>query len=118
MQYTESRELSLSAGKILHFLGTKMIHSAVTNKGSSGSPLIRRNRKELNFVVGIHFGTIKNHIYGNLATPFDNILEDLKLKIIESSKIKIIAHIAIPVDNCEARIINSSENAEREEYIE
>ena len=117
LQYTESRELSLSAGKILHFLGTKMIHSAVTNKGSSGSPLIRRNRKELNFVVGIHFGTIKNHKYGNLATPFDNILEDLKLKIIESSKIKIKAHIKIPSDNYKARIINSSENVERERIL-
>ena len=123
LQYCMSKSISLSNGKIL-FIGdnkkipdNKMIHSAVTDKGSSGSPLIRRSRTELNFVVGIHFGTIKEHKYGNLATSFDNILEDIKLKIIKTSKIKIVAHIEIPEDNYEARIINSSENVEREEGL-
>ena len=88
-----------------------MVHSAVTSWGSSGSPLIRRNRNELNYVVGIHVGTLNNQIYGNLATSFNNILEDIKLKIIETSEIKIKGYIRIPESNYNARIINSSENA-------
>ena len=115
LQYNENKTLCFSSGKILYIKKDKMFHSAVTSKGSSGSPLIRRNRTELNYIVGIHFGTLRNHKYGNLATSFDNILEDLKIKIIETSKIKIIAHIRIPESNYNARIINSSENAEREE---
>ena len=117
LQYNKNRELSISSGKILEVSNKEMIHSAVTTFGSSGSPLIRRNRNELKYVVGIHFGTIKSEKYGNLATPFDNILEDLKLKIIESSKIKIIAHITIPEDNYNARIINSSEEHERDDEL-
>ena len=114
LQFNENKKLCFSSGKILYIKNDKFFHSAVTCRGASGSPLIRRNRNELNYVVGIHFGTLRNHKYGNLATSFDNILEDLKLKIIETSKIKIIAHINIPSSNYKARIINSSENAERE----
>ena len=114
LQYNENRILCFSSGKILYIKNDKMIHSSVTGYGSSGSPLIRRNRNELKYIVGIHFGTIKDHKYGNLASSFDDILLDLKLKIIEISKIKIIAHIRIPESNYKARIINSSENAERE----
>ena len=117
LQYCQNSSIGFSSGKILHITDNKILHSAVTENGSSGSPLIRRRRTEIKFVVGIHFGALEGHKYGNLATPLDNILEDLKLKIIESSKIKIIAHIAIPEDNYEARIINSSENAEREEDL-
>ena len=115
LQYCQSSSIGLSSGKILYISDNKMIHSSVTVNGSSGSPLIRRRRTDLKFVVGIHFGTINEHKYGNLATPFDNILEDLKLKIIELSKIKIIAHIKIPKDtNYTARIISSSEEYERD----
>ena len=120
LQYCQNSSIGSSTGKIFHITDNKMVHSAVTENGSSGSPLIRRRRTEIKFVVGIHFGALEGQRYGNLAnlaTPFDNILEDLKLKIIESSKIKIIAHIAIPEDNYEARIINSSENAEREDGL-
>ena len=74
----------------MHIKNNIMVHSAVTSNGSSGSPLIRRNRKELNYIVGIHFGTLKDHKYYNLATSFDNILNDLKNKIIETSQIKIV----------------------------
>ena len=72
-----------SSGKILQIKDDKMVHSSSTSSGSSGSPLIRRNRNrnELNYIVGIHFGTLKDYNY-NLAASFDNILNDLKNKII------------------------------------
>ena len=71
-----------SSGKILQIKDDKMVHSSSTISGSSGSPLIRRNRNrnELNYIVGIHFGTLKDYNY-NLAASFDNILNDLKNKI-------------------------------------
>ena len=113
LQYNETKNLLFSSGKILHIKNDKMVHSAATSSGSSGSPLIRRNRNELNYIVGIHFGTLKDHHY-NLATSFDDILNDLKNKIIEVSKIKIIAQIRIPESNYKARIICSCENAEKD----
>ena len=91
-----------------------MVHSAVTSSSSSGSPLLRRNRNELYNNIGIHFGTLKDHNY-NLAISFDNILEDLKKKIIEINQIKFVAHIIILESNYKARrIICSSENAEKD----
>jgi len=114
LQYNETQNLKFSSGRIIHINNSKMVHSAVTSRGSSGSPLIRRNRNELNYIVGIHFGTLKDHKYYNLATSFDNILNDLKHKIIEASKIKIVAHIDIPKSNYKARIICSCENAEKD----
>ena len=107
-------KIGLSSGKILKIKDDRMLHTAVTEEGSSGSALIRRHRNPLNLVVGIHVGTLSQSKYGNVALPFDFILQDLKLKIIESSKIKIIAKIKIPEDNYETRIINSFEQHERD----
>jgi surface protein len=114
LQFNETKNLLFSSGKILYIQNNIMVHSAVTNRGSSGSPLIRRNRNELNYIVGIHFGTLKDYKNYNLATSFDNILNDLKNKIIEVSQIKIVAHIRIPESNYKARIICSCENAEKD----
>ena len=114
LQFNKSKELVFSSGKLLKFEDNKIVHSAITESGSSGSPLIRRSRNELKYVVGIHMGTIKNHQYANIAIPFDTIIEDLKLKIIEQSKIKIIAHIKITKDTQKARIIGSHEEYERD----
>ena len=116
LQYNESNSTAFSSGKIFDIMDNIIIHSAVTEKGSSGSALIRRNRNELKYIVGIHYATIKKYDNYNLAISFDNILEDLKLKINEKSS-KIIAQIRIPKKNYKARIINSSENAERDGLI-
>ena len=110
-------KIGLSSGKILKIKDDRMLHTAVTEEGSSGSALIRRHRNPLNLVVGIHVGTLSQSKYGNVALPFDFILQDLKLKIIESSKIKIIAKIKIPEDNYETRIINSFEQHERDKGL-
>ena len=114
LQYNKSKDLVFSSGKILKIEDNKMIHSAITESGSSGSPLIRRSRNELEYIVGIHMGTIKNHKYANIAITFDSIIEDLKLKIIKQSKIKIIAHIKITKDKHTTRIIGSYEEYERD----
>ena len=114
LQFNETKNLLFSSGKILEIKNNIMVHSAVTSNGSSGSPLIRRNRNELKYIVGIHYGTLKDHKYYNLATSFDNILNDLKNKIIEASQIKIVAHIRIPESHYKARIICSCENAQKD----
>jgi len=112
LQFDETKNLLFSTGKILKIEKSIMYHSAVTNNGSSGSPLIRRYRNELNYIVGIHFGAYEDQDY-NVATSFNEILKDLKKKLIEISQIKIIAHIKIPQSNYKARIICSCENAQQ-----
>ena len=114
LQFNENKNLLFSLGKILHIKNDTMVHSAITSNGSSGSPLIRRNRNELNYIVGIHYGTLKDNKNYKLATSFDNILNDLKNKVIEACQIKIVAHIRIPESNYKARIICSCENAQKD----
>ena len=113
LQYPNNKPLSFSAGKIINIRQNKIIHSAITDFGSSGSPLIRRNRNTKNYVIGIHFGSVKTH--GNLATCFDDILKDIRLRMINNNIDNlIIAKFNIKEDNYRARIINSYENAVKE----
>ena len=74
LQYPEGNELSFSYGKIISLEDNNIMHSASTEKGSSGSPIIRRS--EQNYIIGLHYGGIKNHKY-NLATIFDSILNHI-----------------------------------------
>ena len=85
LQYNKEGNLLFSCGKILSFKNDIMYHSASNCKGSSGSPLIRRFGNKLKYIIGIHYANIDRK-YLNLATSFDNILEDLKIKIIEKNK--------------------------------
>ena len=116
-QYSD-KKLSFSAGKILIIKGNIIIHSAYTTFGSSGSPLIRKNRNNKKYIIGIHFGSIKEKYYGKLATSFDEILKDIQLKIqnIVSDNL-IISNILIKEDNFRAKIINSYENAKNEDKL-
>jgi hypothetical protein len=110
LQYpSNNQKLSFSSGKILNIKDNLIIHSAVTCDGSSGSPLIRRSRNNLNYIIGMHFGILKEQDFCNLATPFNNIINDIKKKFNF-----IIANITINADNYKARIINSFENVMRE----
>ena len=59
LQFNETKNLLFSSGRIIHVNNNKIVHSAVTESSSSRSPLIRRYRNELNYIVGIHFGTLK-----------------------------------------------------------
>ena len=70
--------LSHSIGKIVDIEDNKIKHSASTNDGSSGSPLIKRYNN--NLILGIHFASQKNkkeEIIYNLATPFDVIIQNI-----------------------------------------
>ena len=66
-------QFSHDSGIILSIKNNIIAHSASTNIGSSGSPLIKRYNN--NLVIGIHFGSRES--LGNLATPFDVIINDI-----------------------------------------
>ena len=84
LQYPGGGNLNISAGKILEIKNGIIYHDANTLNGSSGSPLIKRkNNNYSNFILGIHFGGLKNQY--NLALPFDIIIKDIKDQIISFS---------------------------------
>ena len=80
-------ELSHALGNILYFKDNRICHNVNTDKGSSGSPLIKRYNN--NFIIGIHSGAEKDindkYIY-NLAIPFDIIIKDIKDKLFNYKK--------------------------------
>ena len=67
---------SFSCGKIFSLKDNNIIHSASTDDGSSGSPIIRRS--EDNYIIGLHYGVAKNNNKFKLATSFDSILNNIK----------------------------------------
>ena len=84
LQYPLGNELSFSYGKILSLKDNKIMHSASTNVGSSGSPIIRRCKD--NYIIGLHFGGVTNkkkEYICNLATAFDSILDNIKEQLNE-----------------------------------
>ena len=76
LQYPGGNGLSFSCGKILSLKDNTINHSASTEEGSSGSPIIRRNK--VNCIIGLHFAGVKKdkNIF-NVATIFNSILEDI-----------------------------------------
>ena len=86
LQYPKGNDLSFSYGKILSLDNGIIRHSTSTDNGSSGSPIIRRC--ENNYIIGLHYGTVKNKF--NLATIFDSILNNIK------EQLNIINCIYIP----------------------
>jgi hypothetical protein len=99
LQFPNGNELSFSCGKIKYLIDNKIMHNASTDKGSSGSPIIRRSKD--NYIIGLHFGGVKKkkkeEYKYNLATSFDSILDDIM------EKCNIINCIYIP-DNDETKI--------------
>jgi len=57
LQYPNRNNLSFSCGKIKYLMDNKIMHNASTDKGSSGSPIIRRSKD--NYIIGLHFGGVK-----------------------------------------------------------
>ena len=87
MQYENGGDLSKSLGKITAVENKIIEHSAATEEGSFGSPLIKRYNDIL--VIGIHFGVeknIKNEVIINVAIPFDIIIKDIKNKLLNKIK--------------------------------
>ena len=96
LQYpSNNQKLYFSSGKILNIKDNLIIHSTVTCDGSSGSPLIRRSRNNLNYIIGMHFGILKEQDFCNLATPFNNIINDIKKNLISLLQILLLMQIII-----------------------
>ena len=82
LQYANGGDLSNSLGKITAVENKIIKHSAATEEGSSGSPLIKRYNDIV--VIGMHVGVeknIKNEVIINVATPFDIIIKDITNKL-------------------------------------
>ena len=81
LQFPKGDEISFSQGKIMSFDNkNRIIHSASTDSGSSGSPIILRN-SQYNFkICGIHFGGDQNK-NRNYASLFTEIVNDLKIQV-------------------------------------
>jgi len=118
LQFPNGNDISFSYGKILKIQEKNniILHSASTDHGSSGSPIIRRG--EDNYIVGLHYGGVENKF--NLATIFDSILNNIKEQLNE------INCIYIPENN-EKEInllhnynldINKMYGNKKEEYLE
>jgi len=80
LQYPNGEELSFSYGKISSLENNKMVHTSSTDRGSSGSPIIRRC-KDI-YIIGLHIGGVKKketkRYKYNLGTSFDLILNNLR----------------------------------------
>ena len=74
LQFPIGNDLSFSYGKILSLKDNKILHSASTDEGYSGSPIIRRSKE--NNIIGLHYAGFKNKY--NLATYFDSILYNIQ----------------------------------------
>ena len=87
LQYPKGSNLSYSLGQIQKVDNPRIYHTASTEDGSSGSPLI--NTENLK-IIGIHFGEYQNNI--NLANNIDNILIDIDNKASNINSIKKMIH--------------------------
>ena len=87
IQFPRGEELRCSEGKIISLANPEFSHSAKTEHGSSGSPIILKRTKK---IIGIHTGgynSKKNpENYGDFLYPIIKSLEGKK-------KPKIIFHI-------------------------
>ena len=90
LQFLNENEISFSDGNIIHIKDNLIYHRATTEGGSSGSPIIKRDKNN-NYIIGLHKATIKdgNRLLYNLAITFNSILENIKEQINEINWIYI-----------------------------
>ena len=105
LQFPNGNDLSFSNGKIVSINHNIIKHSASTESGSSGSPIIRRCKE--NYIVGLHFGFLKNKKY-NLATTFDSIIDDINEQL---KKINLIPNKNDGNKDSNNRDINKDSNS-------
>ena len=77
LQYPKGEELSFSLGQVSSIYNSLIKHSASTEGGSSGSPII--SRQNINNVIGIHF-LGETNLNANYAHSMESILNDIKHK--------------------------------------
>ena len=88
LQFLNENEISFSNGKIKNIKDNTIYHLCSTEPGSSGSPIIIRDKNNKdNYVIGLHKASYsKGNINLNLGVTFDSILDNiLKIKINEIS---------------------------------
>jgi len=75
LQYPKCNELSFSFsyGKISSLYDNQILHTASTDNGSSGAPILRSCKE--NYIIGLHYGGIPKE--NNFAIIFDSILNDI-----------------------------------------
>ena len=94
LQFLNENEISFSDGNIIEIIDNIILHEASTVEGSSGSPIIKRDKNN-NYIIGLHIGfheTIlkdKNKLSHNIGTTFDSILANIKEQINEINCIYI-----------------------------
>ena len=79
LQFPNGVDFSFSDGEVKSIEKDYIIHTASTDNGSSGSPIIIRYHD--NCIIGLHRGGYdknKNQNIFNVATIFDSILDDIK----------------------------------------
>jgi len=79
LQYPKGGEISFSQGNIIKIIEDRIIHSASTEEGSSGSPIILRNNQYNYKICGIHFGGNESKNC-NFATTLSKIINDIETK--------------------------------------
>ena len=84
LQYPFGNDISFSLGKIKLIENNIIRHDASTEKGSSGSPIIRRSNN--NCIIGLHYGYRKNKY--NLGSIFESILYNIKQQYYSKINIK------------------------------
>ena len=93
LQFLNENEISFSDGKIIYIRDNLIYHGASTEGGSSGSPIIKRDKNiKDNYIIGLHKATIRegNKIKYNLGTTFDSILDNIKEQITKINEINCI----------------------------
>ena len=87
LQYPNGSELSLSTG-VAGIKGDKIIYTASTIYGSSGSPIIKRDNY---CIIGLHIGSIKKEKKNenlNIGSNMYSIINDIKKKISKDNNLK------------------------------
>ena len=125
LNYHKDKDIFVSYGKLLDINNNEIIHNSNIKGESSGSPILLLNTQKL---IGIHCSSSKHNIYNKGTLLIYSIIEFSKIKnnllMIDKEGNKIIqnciiAELNIKEDNQNIRIINSYEQATREnEYIE
>jgi len=128
INYPEDKDVVVSYGQPPNFSETEILHKCTTKEGSSGSPILLINNQKL---IGIHYGCSQHYEFNKGILLIYSIIEFSKIKnnlliINKEGKIInkeeknnfIIAEFNIKEDNEVIRIINSYEQARKEdEYI-
>ena len=87
LHYPKWEDLSFSLGQIIKYDNNLpyFLHTASTEKGSSGAPIINRN--QINKIIGIHFGGTKNR-KANMAYPIGEILKNIRKNIYNKNALR------------------------------